>query len=100
MEAAALRNSLESDLFPETVADELRRVAAMLDYPTYILLTNITEEHYRGELSLPDRVEGNQVVSWKERIFVPDTGDLFGVRKLMPEVENSGDIDIPIRRKA
>lgn len=100
VEAAALRNRLEADLFPDTVADQLRRVAALLEYETYILLINITDESYRAELSLPDGVEGKQIVSWKERIFIPDADDPFSEREFIPSEEEGGEIDIPVRRKA
>jgi hypothetical protein len=100
IEAVALRNRVETDLFPDTLADDLRRVAAVLEYPTYILLISITEVQYRAELSLPDRVEGNQIVSWRERIFVPDPDDSFGDRKPIPVEDDGAEIDIPVRRKA
>jgi hypothetical protein len=100
IEAAALRNRLETDMFPETVADELRRVAALLEYETYILLIHITDDSYVAELSLPDVVEGNQIVSWKERIFIPDTDDPFGSREHLPSREDGAEIDVPVRRKA
>ena len=100
MEAVALRNKLETDLFPESVTEELRRIAALLEYETYILLIYITDESYVAELSLPDAVESGQIVSWKERIFIPDTDDPFGGRKFVPSSDSGDEIDIPVRRKA
>jgi hypothetical protein len=100
IEAAALRNRLETDLFPETVADELRRVAALLEYETYILLIYITDDSYVAELSLPDAVEGNQIVSWKERIFIPDIDEPSGSRDHLPSRDDGDEIDVPVRRKA
>jgi len=100
IEAVALRNRLETDMFPDTVAEELRRIAALLEYQTYILLIHITDNSYVAELSLPDVVDGNQIVSWKERIFIPDTDDPFAARKLPSQDQGDGEIDIPVRRKA
>jgi hypothetical protein len=101
MDAVALRNKFEDDLFPETVAEDLRKAATILEYPTYVLLTNITHEQYRGELSLPDVVEGNQVIEWKERIFIPDTDEPFRPAVRVPDSDDDGpDIDVPVRRKA
>jgi len=100
IEAAALRNRLETDMFPETVADELRRVAALLEYETYVLLIHITDDSYAAELSLPSAVEGNQIVSWKERIFIPDTDDPFAARAPAPSSDEADEIDVPVKRKA
>jgi hypothetical protein len=101
IEAAALRNSIEGDLFPETLAEDLRRVAAILEYPTWILLIYITDTEYRAELSLPDVVEGRNIVSWKERIFIPDSHDPFSLdRKPLPSDDTGPDINVPVRRKA
>lgn len=100
MEAVALRNQVENDMFPETLAEDLRRVAAIIGYPTYILLTHITDEQYRAELSRPKDMDGKQIVSWDERIFVPDSDDPFGERKPVPLETDDADIDIPVLRKA
>jgi hypothetical protein len=99
VEAAALRNRIEGDLFPETLSEDLRKVAAILEYPTYIFLIYTTDTEYRAELSLPDEVDDKQIVSWKKRIFVPDTDDPLKERKPVPG-EDLPDIDIPVRRKA
>jgi hypothetical protein len=98
-EAAILRNNLESDLFPDDLAADLRRVAAILEYPTWILLTYITDDEYRAELSLPDEMEDGLIVSWKERIFIPDSGELVGGRIIEPPVDQAPDIDVPVRRR-
>jgi len=50
-EAAILRNNLESDLFPEDLAEDLRRVAAVLEYPTWVLLIYISDDEYRAEFA-------------------------------------------------
>lgn len=97
IEAAAIRNKHGHDFFPETLSEELARAATILNYKTYILLIYITEDEYRAELSLPDEVEGNQIVSWFERIFIPDTSDVFDDIRAVPQED---DIDIPVRRKA
>lgn len=99
-EAATIRNRIDSDLFPETLSDELKRVAVALEYPTYILLVYITDDEYRAELSLPDDMEDGQIVSWKERIFIPDVEDDFSTRTvpLSPDIPGP-DIDVPVRRK-
>jgi hypothetical protein len=100
VEAATMRNTLEGDLFPETVADDLRRVAAILEYPTWIFLIYITDEEYRAELSLPVAMEGEQITDWSERIFVPDPEEPFGIRSGKPDVGDQGpDIDVPVRRR-
>lgn len=98
MEAATLRNNLEMDMFPETVEEELRRVAAILEFPTYIFLVNITHDQYRGELSRPREMDGNQIIGWDERIFIPDADEPFGAREPLPIEQDV--IDVPVRRKA
>lgn len=100
MEAVTVRNNIEGDFFPETLSEELRRAAAVLEYPTWVLLAHITDDEYRGELSLPDLMDGKQIVSWKERIFIPDTDDPFGAVSLPSEDDLGPDIDVPVRRKA
>lgn len=99
MEAVTLRNRIETDLFPESLSEDVRRAAAILEYPTWVLLIYITDDEYRGELSLPDKIENNQIVSWKERIFIPDGDEPFGQRSVEPSVEGP-DIDVPVRRRA
>lgn len=100
-EAATIRNTIEGDMFPETLSEDLRRVAAILEYPTWILLVHITDEQYRAELSLPVEMEDDQIVDWKERIFIPDTDDPFGGRVGLPSGNDQGpDINVPVRRKA
>ncbi len=100
MEAATLRNHLDTDMFPETVAEELRRVAAILEYPTWILLVYITDEEFRAELSLPVAMEGEQITDWSERIFIPDPEDIGGQLD-QPDAGDQGppDIDVPVRRR-
>jgi hypothetical protein len=99
-EAATVRNRIESDLFPDTLSDELRRVASILEYPTYILLIFITDEEYRAELSLPDEMEDGQVVSWKERIFIPDSDSDFSGKTIELLPADFGEtVDVPVRRK-
>jgi hypothetical protein len=99
-EAAILRNNLESDLFPEDLSEDLRRVAAILEFPTWVLLIYITDDEYRAELSLPDEIDDGQIVSWRERIFIPDSSDPLGAHRTEPSVEQGPDIDVPVRRKA
>jgi hypothetical protein len=100
-EAAILRNNIDSDLFPEDLSGDLRRVAAILEYPTWVLLIYITDEEYRAELSLPDEMQDGQIISWKERIFSPDSIVLFGARATeLPAMQGAdSDIDVPVRRK-
>jgi len=99
-EAATIRNRIKTDLFPDTLSDELRRVTAILEYPTYILLIFITESEYRAELSLPDEMEEGVVVSWKERIFVPDSSDdFFGETIDLPSEDYGPTFDVPVIRK-
>lgn len=100
MEAAALRNQVEGDMFPETLSEDLRRVASIFEYPTYILLIYITHEQYRAELSRPNEMDGKQIVSWAERIFIPDWADPFEDRKPKSGEDDGGEIDVPVRRKA
>jgi hypothetical protein len=100
VEAATMRNNLEADLFPETVSGDLRRVAAILEYPTWIFLIYITNEEYRAELSLPVAMEGEHITDWSERIFVPDPEEPFGIRSGKPDIGPQGpDIDVPVRRR-
>lgn len=98
-EAATIRNRIESDLFPDTLSDELRRATAILEYPTYVFLIHITDNEYRAELSLPDLMEDGHIVSWKERIFIPDSDDDFFGKGLDRSGPDSPDIDVPVRRK-
>lgn len=100
-EAAILRNTLAGDMFPEDLSEDLRRVAAILEYPTWVLLIYITDDEYRAELSLPAEMEGSQIVGWEERIFVPDPDEPLGGRVIEPSTGDQGpDIDVPVRRKA
>jgi hypothetical protein len=100
-EAATIRNRIEGDLFPETLSEELRRIAAVLEYRTWVLLIYITDEEYRAELSLPADMEEGQITDWEERIFIPDAGGAEGERIAVPDAGDTGpDIDIPVRRKA
>jgi hypothetical protein len=100
-EAATIRNRAAGDLFPETLAEDVRRVAAMLEYPTWVLLIHITDEEYRAELSLPVDMEDDQITSWEERIFIPDPSDTSGGELVVPATGDHGpDIDVPVRRKA
>jgi len=95
--AAVMKNSLEGDLFPETVEADLRRAATILHYKTYMLLINIDDEQCRAELSLPSEYDEHMVTGWAERIFVPIPGVDGG---LPQKVEEAPDIDVPVRRKA
>jgi hypothetical protein len=100
-EAATIRNRIEGDLFPETLSEELRRVAVVLEYRTWVLLIYITDEEYRAELSLPADMEDGQITDWEERIFIPDAGGAGGERIAGADAGDNGpDIDIPVRRKA
>jgi hypothetical protein len=100
-EAATIRNRAEGDLFPETLAEDVRRVAAMLEYPTWVLLIHITDEEYRAELSFPVDMEDDQITTWEERIFIPDPSDTSGGELVVPAIGDHGsDIDVPVRRKA
>lgn len=99
-EAATIRNGLEGDLFPETLAEDVRRIAALLEYPTWILLIYITDEEYRAELSLPADIEDHQITAWEERIFIPDSSGSSGGEVLVPTPDLGPDIDVPVRRKA
>ncbi|WP_061846678.1 hypothetical protein [Bradyrhizobium sp. DOA1] len=98
-EAVIMRNKVEGDLFPESLPEELRTAVSVLEYPTWILLIYITDDEMRAELSFPDEIENGQIVSWKERIFIPDNaGDGAALK---PEDDDLGpDIDVPVRRKA
>jgi hypothetical protein len=100
-EAATIRNRIDGDLFPETLSEELRRIAVILEYRTWVLLIYITDEEYRAELSLPADMEDGQITDWEERIFIPDAGGAGGERIAEPDAGDNGpDIDIPVRRKA
>ena len=95
-EAAIARNTLNLDLFPETLAENVRVAAASLEYPTWILMIYITDEEYRAELSFPEDIEAQKITSWKERIFIPkDIPPTF-----KEPFEDDSDYDIPVRRRA
>jgi len=100
-EAATLRNKHIDGLFPETISEEVRVAISMLEYPTWILLIYITDEIIRAELAYPDKIEGGHIVSWKERIFIPDSADDPGVIiNPIDDAASDPDIDVPVRRKA
>lgn len=96
-EAAVLKNSLEGDLFPDTIVAQLRRAATVLNFKTYMLLININDEQCRAELSLPSAFDDQTVTGWAERIFIPIPGVDGGVPQ---EVDDTPDIDVPVKRKA
>jgi hypothetical protein len=98
-EAVIMRNKLEGGLFPELISEELRIAVSILEYPTWILLIYITDDEVRAELSFPDEIQDGQIVSWKERIFVPDSDDDDG-SAIRPIDETDPVIDVPVRRKA
>jgi hypothetical protein len=98
-EAVTIRNKHIDGLFPETISEEVRVAISMLEYPTWILLIYITDDEIRAELSYPDEIEGGQIISWKERIFIPDTPDDPGA-VINPVEDTDPDIDVPVRRKA
>jgi hypothetical protein len=98
-QAVIIRNKQIGGLFPEIVSEELRVAVSVLEYPTWILLICITDDEIRAELSYPDQIEGGQIVSWKERIFIPDTPDDPGA-VINPIEDADPDIDVPVRRKA
>lgn len=96
-EAAVLKNSLEGDLFPETVEAAIFRAATLLNYKTYMLLINIDDDQCRAELSLPSSFDDKMVTDWAERIFIP----LPGVEGGIPQkLDDTPDIDVPVKRKA
>jgi hypothetical protein len=101
-EAATIRNRVEGDLFPDTLEADVRRVAALLEYPTWILLIYITDEEFRAELSLPVDMQDDQIINWEERIFIPDPSDTSGGELIVPtgDDDQGPDIDVPVRRKA
>jgi hypothetical protein len=98
-EAVITRNKYIDGLFPETLSEELRTAVAILQHPTWILLIYITDDEIRAELSYPDQIEDGQIISWKERIFIPDTPNDPG-QIIKPIKDNEPDIDVPVRRKA
>jgi hypothetical protein len=95
--AAVLKNSLEDDLFPDTVEADLRRAANILNYKTYMLLININDEQCRAELSLPSNYDEYMVTDWAERIFIPIPEIDGGVPQ---KVDYTPDIDVPVKRRA
>lgn len=98
-EAVITRNKYLGGLFPETLSEELRIAVAVLEYPTWILLINITDDEIRAELSYPDEIKDGQIIGWKERIFIPETADDPGA-VINPVKDDEPDIDVPVRRKA
>jgi hypothetical protein len=100
-EAVTIRNRYEQpDLFPETLPENVRRAATVLEYQTWILLFFITDDEFRAELSLPNEIEDDQIVSWYERIFIPDEPDDAGGAKVSSTEDSGPDITVPVRRKA
>ncbi|WP_425907615.1 hypothetical protein [Nitrobacter sp. TKz-YC02] len=99
LEAATIRNRHTGGLFPEDIPEEVRVAISVLEYPTWMLLIYITDDEIRAELSYPDKIEDGQIVSWKERIFIPDSADDSGGMR-NPLVDSEPDIDVPVRRKA
>jgi hypothetical protein len=98
-EALVIRNKHYGGMFPEIISEEVRTAVSILEHPTWILLINISNEEIRAELSYPDAIEEGQIISWKERIFVPDQlGDPGAAVK--PIDETGSDFDVPVRRKA
>ena len=96
-EGAIVRNMYQDDLFPETIAEELRVVAAILGHPVWILLIHITDDECRAELSLPSEMDGT-VTEWAERIFIPD--DEGGDLAIKSDDDLGLDFDVPVKRKA
>lgn len=97
-EAAVLKNTLEGDMFPETVEAELRRAASILAYPTWVLLIYIEDDECRAELSLPSAYDDKNITAWAERIFIPLPTTNGGVPD--ERLLDVPDIDVPVRRKA
>jgi len=98
-EAVIIRNKFFGGLFPQSLSEELRIAVAVLEYPTWILLIHITDDEVRAELSYPDEIKEGQIVSWKERIFIPEAADDPGAL-INPAKNPEPDIDVPVRRKA
>jgi hypothetical protein len=98
-EAVIFRNKQIGGLFPAEISEELRTAVSILEYPTWILLIYITDDEIRAELSYPDAIEEGQIISWKERIFIPDSADDDGA-EIRPTGDTDPDIDVPVRRKA
>ncbi len=96
-EAAIARNLVQNDLFPETIPENVRVAAASLEYPTWILLIYITDDECRAELSFPDLIEEQSIVSWAERIFIPDDEPPASAADMDDE---ESEYDIPVRRRA
>ena len=95
-EAAIARNNVVEDLFPETLDENVRVVAAALEYPTWILLIYINDDEYRAELSFPANFRDNVITEWSERIFIPDEEPPDS----SVELDDSGpDFDVPVRKK-
>lgn len=97
-QAATARNRIDDDLFPETLPENVRTAAAALEYRTWVLLTHIDDTDYRGELSLPARIEDQKIVEWAERIFVPKDEDDFG-NVALPDDDEGPIFDPVVRRK-
>jgi len=98
--AATIRNRAGEDLFPETLEEEVRRAATVLEYPTWLLLIHIEDEVARAELSLSGAMEDGQVVEWLERIFLPDLVDGGTEISIDGSPSDADNVDVPVRRKA
>lgn len=70
-QAAIARNNGQSDLFPATVPEHIRKFEDTLKYHTWIFLIYITDESIQAELSLPRSVdESSHIHDWAERIII------------------------------
>lgn len=97
-EAAIVRNNVDSDLFPETIPEEVRLVASVLGRPTWILLIHISDDEVKAELSYPEEIEEKQIISWSERIFIPEEPDEWAASE--GDDDFGPDFDVPVKRKA
>jgi len=98
LEAVVLRNRIREDLFPETLSEDVRRVAVALRHPTWVFLIYITATECRAELSLPSMMRNEQVTHWDERIFIPGPPDLGGLVRT-PDLGPTAPIDIVVTKK-
>jgi hypothetical protein len=68
---AVRRNYGELSLFEEVIEDAGPDIEEMVRFETWVLLTHITNEEIRAELSLPKSVdEHDRVDDWAERIII------------------------------
>ncbi len=92
----AIKTNRQMDMFAELLPKNLAESKGM---ETWVLLHHLSENELRLELSCPSEIgEDGKIKGWNERIILSPIP--LGDDPLEPEVPQSEDIDIPVRRRA